>query len=219
MRGAGDHRVTRTTTSRARRSSIAVGCLVAAGLVTVGCAEPVDGSGSAAPGQVAAYQAELSASVASSIRQDAVDLCREAMSSMVVMVNGYNAFVQRLSEVHSYDRVGDLDDRARAGLIAGSDVIRAQLSPVTPSEVADPTERFLESTGRLGDAIAARRTTGLNPIAARWTQDKKAVLDRCAQYLPLPPTSDASPAPVPGSAGPDEPQTTTLAPPPASATP
>ncbi|UVF78427.1 hypothetical protein [Gordonia mangrovi] len=190
-------------------SSTAVGVVVVAGLVAAGCAEPIDGSGTAAPGQVAAYQAELSASVASSIRQDAVDLCREAMSSMVVMVNGYNAFVQRLSEVHSYDRVGDLDDRARAGLIAGSDVIRAHLSSVTPTEVAEPTEQFLDSTERLGDAIAARRLTGLNPIATEWTRDKKAVLDRCAQFLPLPPTSDASPAPVPGSAGSGGPQTTT----------
>ncbi|MCX2965922.1 hypothetical protein [Gordonia aquimaris] len=208
MRGDGDHGVTRTTTSRVRRSSIAVGIVVAAGFGTAGCATPIDGSGSAAPGQVAAYQAELSASVASSIRQDGVDLCREAMSSMVVMVRGYNAFVQRLSEVHSYDRVGDLDDRARASLIAGSDVIRGHLSSVTPEDVADPTAQFLDSTGRLGDAIAKRRLTGLNPIAAEWTKDKNLVLDRCAQYLPLPPTSDASPAPAPGSGAPQ-----TVAPP------
>ncbi|WP_232016708.1 hypothetical protein [Gordonia insulae] len=193
---------------RAAASAVLL-CLLAA--ISAGCASTVDGAGGAAPGEVAAYRSEVSAAAASSIRRDGVALCREAMSSMVVMVRGYNAFVDRLSTVHAYDRVGDLDDRARASLIAGADLIRKRITPLTPADVADPANRFLDSTGRLGAAIAARQLTGLNPIAAQWTRDKQAVLTNCSSYLPLPPTAGASPAP--------DPRATSSAPSPSSSVP
>ncbi|MEE4023271.1 hypothetical protein V1Y59_09300 [Gordonia sp. PKS22-38] len=192
------------TTPSVRRA----GGLAVLALIAVGCASPIDGSGTAAPGEVTAYEAQRSASIASSIRQDGVDLCRQAMSSMVVMVRGYNVFVERLSEVHAYGEVGDLDEKARASLIAGSDQIRGKLTEKTPEDVREPTTRFLDSTARLGDAIGDRRLTGLNPVAVQWTRDKRAVLDTCERYLPIPPVSDASPAPEPGDApatAPDDP--------------
>lgn len=175
--------------------------LSAVAVLASGCATTVDGSGSAIPGQVAIYRAELSESAASSVRADGVELCREAMSSMVVMVRGYNAFIRKLSEVHDYADVGDLDDRARASLIAGADLIRKRIESSTPVDVAASTNRFLDSTGRLGAAIGKRQLSGLNPIAAQWTRDKQAVLNACVGYLPVPPTAGASPVPGPGGSG------------------
>lgn len=106
---------------------------------------------------------------------------------MVVMVRGYNTFVDRLNVVQSYDRVGDLDDRARASLIAGVDQIRAEMGGTEPAAVTDPITAFLTSSGRLSEAIGRRERAGLNPISDTWTRDKQAVLDACAEYLPTPP--------------------------------
>ncbi|GAB90532.1 hypothetical protein [Gordonia rhizosphera] len=175
-------------------------CVVAVGLT--GCATTVDGRGTAAPGEVAAYQADLSASRAAEVASDGAALCRVAMSSMVVMVRGYNEFVRKLNEVQSYDKLGGLDDTARASLIAGADLIRKEITSTTPTDLAEVTNRFLDSTGRLGTAIARQQLVGLNPVSAQWTQDKQAVLDSCATYLPLPPTDGASAAPAPSGRAP-----------------
>ncbi|MGC5256776.1 hypothetical protein ACPXCG_10515 [Gordonia sp. DT218] len=183
-----------------------------------GCSSSVDGSGSAAPGEVAAYSSDVAASRQSAGRDDASKLCRQAMSSMVVMVRGYNTFVRRLTEVHAYSDVGDLDDKARASLIAGADLIREQVTEATPTDVAAPTNRFLDSTGRLGAAIGQRQLDGLNPIAVQWTRDKQATLNACSVYLPLPPAVAASPVPTSDAAG-AGPSSAPAAPPTTSATP
>ncbi|MBD1318205.1 hypothetical protein [Gordonia hankookensis] len=186
-----------------RRSAVRAATMICAAMLlaasAAGCSSSVDGSGSAAPGEVAAYSSDVAASRESAGRDDASKLCREAMSSMVVMVRGYNAFVRRLTEVHTYSDVGDLDDKARASLIAGADLIRQQVTEATPADVADPANRFLDSTGRLGAAIGQRQLDGLNPVAAQWTRDKQATLNACSVYLPLPPTVAASPVPTSGA--------------------
>ncbi|GAA1482793.1 hypothetical protein GCM10009624_32330 [Gordonia sinesedis] len=154
-------------------------------------------------GEVAAYSADLSVSRAAAAHRAGVDACRLATSSMVVMVRGYNAFVQRLNQVNAYDRVGDLDDKARASLIAGSDRLRPELVGGTPADVTDALRAFLATTDALGEAIRRRETTGLNPVSARWTREKSAVLAVCARYLPPPPTPGSGPeSPVPSSATP-----------------
>lgn len=161
--------------------------LIAAAVFSTGCATDVDGSGTAAPGEVSAYSADLSASRAAQTHRDGVDTCRQAMDSMVVMVRGYNAFVRRLSATGGYGGVGDLDDKARASLIAGSDQLRALLADGPPADLTESLRAFLATTERLGESIRRRETTPLNAVAARWTRDKSAVLGACARYLPPPP--------------------------------
>ncbi|MGV9710306.1 hypothetical protein ACWDTI_06545 [Gordonia sp. NPDC003424] len=170
-------------------------CAVVACAAT-GCASTVDGTAQAPSAEVSSYRSDMSASRASTERtRGAVELCQTVMSSAGSMVRGYNDLVVRLNATDSYDAVGDLDDKARAGLIAGADQIRAKLTESTPADVGDPANAFLASTGALGDAIAKRQLSGLNSIADRWTQDKQILLTRCATYLPLPPATAATPAP------------------------
>lgn len=161
--------------------------LTAAVLIVAGCATSVPGAPTVDSAQVSMYRSEQSASTSAARRELAVTLCRQAMSSMVVMVRGYNTFVDRLNAVQSYDRVGDLDDRARASLIAGVDQIRAKVTDAVTADVTGPVNAFLTSSGRLGDAIGRRELVGLNPIADTWTRDKQSVLAACATYLPTPP--------------------------------
>ncbi len=190
----------RRTAGGATRVGVTV-LLTAAVLIFAGCATSVPGAPTVDSAQVSMYRSEQSASTSAARRELAVTLCRQAMSSMVVMVRGYNAFIRKLSEVHDYAGVGDLDDRARASLIAGADLIRKRIESSTPVDVAASTNRFLDSTGRLDAAIGKRELSGLNPIAAQWTRDKQAVLNACVGYLPVPPTAGASPVPGPGGSG------------------
>ncbi|WP_202421545.1 hypothetical protein [Gordonia sp. SID5947] len=201
MRDTGEGSAARRT---GRRRPVVSAATMICGVVLLlasaaGCSSSVDGSGSAAPGEVAAYSSDVAAARESAGRDDASDLCREALSSMAVMVREYNAFIRRLTEVHTYDDVGDLDDKARATLIAGADLIRQQITDAIPPDVADPVDRFLDSTGRLGAAIGQRQLDGLNPVAAQWTRDKQASLNGCSVYLPLPPTVAAAPVPTSGT--------------------
>ncbi|MGW0036192.1 hypothetical protein [Gordonia sp. NPDC003376] len=181
-------------------SLITLGMALVASVVS-GCATSVTGSGTAPSDQLALYSSEVSVSAASAHRHEAtVALCRTATSSMVVMVKGYNDFLEALNRFHSYDKVGDLDDRARAALIAGADRIRDARNPEVPADLTAPVDTFLGSTKRLEDAIGAHELTGLNPIATRWSTDKQAVLDACARYLPPPPgiaTRTSAVVPVP----------------------
>lgn len=163
------------------------------GMMLSACTSTVEGTGSAAPGEVAAYRSELSVSAAERIRAEGVELCREAMSSMIVMVRGYNAFIARLNTTHSYPAVGDLDDKARAGLIAGADQIRPRLTETAPAEVVTPARTFLETTARLENAIRRQLRVELNPVAGQWTRDKQKLLEVCAAYTPLPAASSATP--------------------------
>lgn len=179
---------------RAIRAVCAIG--VMAGTAS-GCASTIDGTAGAPAAEVSAYQSDRSVAQVSAVRTAGVELCRQAMSSMVVMVDGYNAFARRLNVTHDYAGVGDLDDKARASLIAGADQIRAKLTASAPGDVVVPANAFLDSSGRLGSAIAAHRLTGLNPVADRWTRDKATLLDRCGVYLPLPPASSATAVPTP----------------------
>lgn len=164
--------------------------------VTAGCSTTTPGSSGVDSREVSEYRVEQSASASAARRDTVVALCRQATSSMVVMVRGFNTFVDRLNAVHTYDRVGELDDQARASLIAGVDQIRGKLSDAIPADVTAPITTFLGSSARLGDAIARRELDGINPIATSWTRDKEAVLAACSAYLPAPPGL------VPTSAGP-----------------
>ncbi|MFW0787474.1 hypothetical protein AAFP35_23505 [Gordonia sp. CPCC 206044] len=200
-------RRTRATGRIGMRAGVASSTRVAAVLSALviglsGCAMTVDGQGGPVPGDVDAYRSDLMVSRAADARVAGAELCREAMSSMVVMVRGYNAFIRRLNDVDSYDRVGDLDEKARASLIAGADLIRKKLTSTVSGDTAEPTNQFLDSTGRLSAAIGKQQLAGLNAIAAEWTRDKQAVLNRCAPYLPLPPTAGASAVQPSTSSGP-----------------
>ncbi|WHU48942.1 hypothetical protein QNM97_08190 [Gordonia sp. L191] len=175
------------------RAGVAV-MVTAVVLVFAGCATSVLGAPTVDSSQVSMYRSEQSASTSAARRGLAATLCRQAMSSMVVMVRGYNTFVARLNAVQSYDRVGDLDDRARASLIAGVDQIRAKVTDAVSADVTGPVNAFLTSSGRLGDAIGRRELVGLNPISDTWTRDKQSVLAACATYLPTPPGLASTPA-------------------------
>ncbi|MFT4395008.1 hypothetical protein ACLTEW_08755 [Gordonia lacunae] len=159
------------------------------------CATTVGGAGAPAPGEVAVYRAELSASAAAEVRAEGVELCRESMASMVVMVRGFNAFVARLNVAQSYPGVGDLDEKARASLIAGADQIRPKITATAPVDVSTPARTFLESTARLENAIRRELSAGLNPVSGQWSRDKQRLLDVCGGYTPLPATSSATPRP------------------------
>ncbi|MGW8814071.1 hypothetical protein [Gordonia terrae] len=157
------------------------------------CASTVGGAGTPAPGEVAVYRSELSASAAAEVRAEGVELCRESMASMVVMVRGFNAFVTRLNVAQSYPGVGDLDEKARASLIAGADQIRPKITETAPADVSTPARTFLESTARLENAIRRELSAGLNPVSGQWSRDKQRLLDVCGGYTPLPATSSATP--------------------------
>lgn len=185
--------------SAARPVEAVLGLVVGSVLIS-SCATTVPGSGVAAPGEVAAYRSEVGASREAAVREAGVDLCREGMAAMVVMVRGYNTFLTRLNITDSYAQLGDLDEKARASLIAGSDQIRRHLNDLTPADVGDPARAFLATSNRLQDAIARERFTGLNPIADQWTGDKQRLLDACVPYVPMPAATSATPRPqIPSS--------------------
>ncbi|WP_353507196.1 hypothetical protein [Gordonia sp. ABSL1-1] len=173
------------------RSGRRVAGAVAGLLVTVGaltaCTQQVSGSGVAAPGEVAAYRSEVNASAQAAVHTSAVELCRQSMTSMVLMVRGYNSFIVQLNVTHDYAKIGDLDDKARASLIAGADQIRNKLVAGVPEDVAAPARAFVDSTGRLEGAIRRKELTKLNEVATRWSADKQRVLGACATYVPTPP--------------------------------
>lgn len=177
---------------RVVRSTIAATIALGAAL-TGACATTVGGAGTPAPGEVAGYRSELSASAAAEVRAEGVELCRESMASMVVMVRGFNAFVARLNVAQSYPGVGDLDEKARASLIAGADQIRPRITATAPVDVSTPARAFLESTVRLENAIRRELSAGLNPVSGQWSRDKQRLLDVCGGYTPLPATSSATP--------------------------
>ncbi|MGV9827323.1 MULTISPECIES: hypothetical protein [unclassified Gordonia (in: high G+C Gram-positive bacteria)] len=206
---------------------VGAGCALALLGASVTACAGVTGHAVVKPGEVAAYQSELSVSRVAQTNTAAAEVCRVATTSMVLMLRGYNAFVQRLNTVQSYDKLGDLDDKARASLIAGGDMVRAELTAAVPAELGATTQTFLDSTARLGDVIARREMTGLNGAAAAWTRDRRALLDACATYLPAPPATPASPtpsspgtstAPAPGSSTAPAPGTSTAAPTPGTST-
>ncbi|MFE0750647.1 hypothetical protein [Gordonia sp. NPDC058843] len=171
------------------------------------CASTVGGAGAPAPGDVAIYRSELSASAAAEVRAEGVELCRESMASMVVMVRGFNAFVARLNTAQSYPGVGDLDEKARASLIAGADQIRPKITETAPPDVSAPARTFLASTARLENAIRRELSAGLNPVSGQWSRDKQRLLDVCGAYTPLPAASSATPRPsVPSTTSPDRPR-------------
>jgi len=168
-------------------------CLAFGGMLLSACASTVGGAGVAAPGEVAVYRSEVSASAAAAVRAEGVELCSESMSSMVVMVRGVNTFIDRLNRTHSYPAVGDLDDKARASLIAGADQIRPNITDTSPADVVAPAKTFLDSTARLEDAIRRELRTALNPVSGQWSRDKQRLLDACGAYTPIPAPSSATP--------------------------
>ncbi|MDF6101767.1 hypothetical protein [Gordonia hongkongensis] len=179
---------------RAVRSATAATIALGAAL-SGACASTVDGAGAPAPGEVAVYRSELSASAAAEVRAEGVELCRESMASMVVMVRGFNAFVARLNAAQTYAGVGDLDEKARASLIAGADGIRPKITETSPAAVSTPARAFLASTARLENAISRELRAGLNPVSSEWSRTKQRLLDVCGTYTPLPATSSATPRP------------------------
>ena len=113
--GAADGRRRGRAVRSATAATIALGAALSGA-----CASTVDGAGAPAPGEVAVYRSELSASAAAEVRAEGVELCRESMASMVVMVRGFNAFVARLKAAQTYAGVGDLDPAAdRVGMLDG----------------------------------------------------------------------------------------------------
>ncbi|MDS1115631.1 hypothetical protein RD149_17915 [Gordonia westfalica] len=191
MLGTGEARPGRTG-HRGVRAKVTVG-MVFGGIMLSACASTVGGTGVPAPGEVAVYRSEVSASAVAQVRAEGVELCRESMSSMVVMVRGYNTFIKRLNTTHSYPEVGDLADKARASLIAGADQIRPKITETSPPEVATPARTFLDATARLENAIRKEQRTELNPVAGQWTRDKARLLEVCGGFTPLPAASSATP--------------------------
>lgn len=119
----------------------------------------------------------------------AVEVCRQATTSMAVMVREYNIFIRRLNETHDYADLSPLDRYARETLTTGSEIIGEKLTAEVPEHIADPTRQFLETTDRLAALIGERRTTGLNTVADRWTEQRRVLLDVCGQVLPTPSVS------------------------------
>ncbi|ETA05226.1 hypothetical protein BJF87_10900 [Gordonia sp. CNJ-863] len=191
MLGTGEARPGRSG-HRGVRASMTVG-MALGGIMLSACTSTVGGTGVAAPGEVAIYRSEVSASAAAQVRTEGVELCRESMSSMVVMVRGYNTFIKRLNTTHSYPEVGDLADKARASLIAGADQIRPKITDTSPPEIATPARTFLDTTARLENAIRKEQRTELNPVSGQWTRDKARLLEVCGQYTPVPAASSATP--------------------------
>lgn len=210
-------RCSRRLATRVPLGMITVGSVV--GVVALGGCSTVDGDGSAQPGQVAAYQSDVSASKALSVRANGVALCRQSIMSIGMMVRGFNDFMVRLNVVQNYDALGDLDDKARASLIAGSDQIRPKITADTPPDVGDPARVFLDTSGQLGDRIARREKVEINVLATQWTQQRDRVLTACIVYVPNPPAPSTPAAPPASSVAPAPGTPTDSAPPPSSAAP
>ena len=180
--------------------------LLAAALTTFtlqGCSA-VGGSASPAPGEAAAYRSDVSTSRQAQSLRAGAELCEASTKSMVVMLRGYNAFVARLNEVQSYDKVGDLGDKARAAMIAGTDMVKPKQTAEVPNDLGTVVASFVTSSSALGDVIGRRQTAELNTASTRWTGDRRTVLDVCRAYLPTPPATSATAAPQssPGSSAP-----------------
>ncbi|MGV9478842.1 hypothetical protein [Gordonia aichiensis] len=200
-------------TRRAMRRAVgACPALLAAAtvmLVMSGCSS-VEGSAGPAPGEAAAYRSDVSTARQANSARAAAELCATSTTSMVVMLRGYNAFIARLNDVQSYDKVGDLGDKARAALIAGTDMVRPKRTADVPGDLGTVVGSFVDSSNALGDVIGRRQTVELNVASNRWTASRRAVLDACRAYLPPPPATSVTPGPQ--SASESQPSTTTSPP-------
>ena len=161
-----------------------------------GCSA-VGGSAGPAPGEAAAYRSDLSTSRQAQSAKAGAELCEASTKSMVVMLRGYNAFITRLNDVQSYDKVGDLGDKARAAMIAGTDMVKPKQTAEVPGDLGTVVASFVSSSSALGDVIGRRQTAQLNAASTRWTGDRRAVLDVCRTYLPALPATSATTTPQP----------------------
>lgn len=178
-----------------------------------GCSA-VGGNAGPAPGEAAAYRSDLSTSRQAQSVKAGAELCEASTKSMVVMLRGYNAFITRLNDVQSYDKVGDLGDKARAAMIAGTDMVKPKQTAEVPGDLGTVVASFVSSSSALGDVIGRRQTAQLNAASTRWTGDRREVLDVCRTYLPAPPATSATttPQPSPDSSTPGSSAPATTAP-------
>lgn len=204
MIGAGHRRGRRGPTEAprgpiARATGMSLTLIAATTLLILQGCSSVQGSAGPGPGEAAAYQSELSTSRAAQSAKAGAELCGESTKAMVVMLRGYNAFIAGLNAKQSYDKIGDLGDRARAALIAGTDMVRPKQTAEVPDDLAGVVASFVASSGALGDVIGRRQTAGLNAASTTWTDDRRSVLDVCRTYLPAPPATSAVQTPTSSS--------------------
>ncbi|MGO3325419.1 hypothetical protein [Gordonia sp. (in: high G+C Gram-positive bacteria)] len=161
-----------------------VGVVLAAGvMLMVGCS---DGSGEIPDPVVSASDAS---GVSSAERSDvervaAIQVCRQVITSAGVMVRDYNTFMRVLNQKQSYETVGSEDRWAAETLETGADVVRERISPAAPTDLVDDVSGFVDSSEKLAERITRKQRVSLNRASDEWDDKRRAVLDRCAEYLP-----------------------------------
>lgn len=111
-------------------------------------------------------------------------LCKQVITTAGVMVRDYNAFIKRLNQVQSYDKIGSEDKWAADTLTSGADEVRKMVAPDVPEDIDAEVQDFVTSSERLAEQIEGQRRLALNSASEKWSSDRERLLATCSEYLP-----------------------------------
>lgn len=111
-------------------------------------------------------------------------LCKQVITTAGVMVRDYNAFIKRLNQVQTYEKVGSEDKWATDTLNSGAELVRKTLAPDVPEDIDAQVQKFVSSSELLAEQIQGKRKLALNPASANWSSDRESILSTCSEYLP-----------------------------------
>lgn len=163
-----------------------------AGALFAGCATTVDGSSGVDPGDVRAYQSDVSVAAeqsriaessraAEAARTLTVGLCAQFTTTVVTMLNGYNEFVTKLNDVQSYSEMGDSSRVVIDQLTAGEQAITAKLVGGVEQPVQTFVRNFLDRNRELVTAVRNEYRAGLNDPADKWIDARNKAVDACGK--------------------------------------
>lgn len=166
--------------------------VVVAGALFAGCATTVDGSSGVDPGDVRAYQSDVSVAAeqsriaessraAEAARTLTVGLCAQFTTTVVTMLNGYNEFVTKLNDVQSYSEMGDSSRVVIDQLTAGEQAITAKLVGGVEQPVQTFVRNFLDRNRELVTAVRNEYRAGLNDPADKWIDARNKAVDACGK--------------------------------------
>lgn len=162
------------------------------GLIFTGCANTIDGDSTVDPGQVSAYQSDVSVAAeqsriaeasreAEAARAVTLDLCSQFTTTVVTMLNSYNQFVTKLNEVQSYSGTEGGGKVVIDQLTAGEQAISAKLVPGIEQSVDSLVREFLARNKELMDAVRGEMRSGLNEPADRWIDARNKAVEACGE--------------------------------------
>lgn len=166
--------------------------VAAFGLIVTGCATTIDGDSSVDPGQVRAYQSDVSVAAeesriaessraAAAARTVTLDLCSQFTTTVVTMLNSYNQFVTKLNEVQSYSATDGGGQIVIDQLTAGDQAISTKLVPGIEQPVDSLVRTFLVRNSELMAAVRNELRSGLNEPADRWIDARNKAVEACGK--------------------------------------